>query len=488
MATSVSAADPLATLRTPLPGWLALLRSPWLWGGAATWGLYAAIPYTGAWAPFWQRYLAGHPVEYAEVGLFLVGVAILLLKVWQLSVERQAAAWTVLALAPPVDLPSTTRKIHERLTEIPRRLHRTFAVQRLVDLADYLRDRRDADGVEPHAQLLSQQALDRQHDDYGQLQTLIWAVPILGFLGTVMGITLSIANLTPEQLDSSLNSVTGGLAVAFDTTAVALIQSIVLVFGAYFVKRSESQLLAQVDEQVFKGLVSPLSAAARSSHPLVEAEAQAARALLERTESLINRQTDLWRESVDGLRERWSHTVAAQQSELTTALSGGVQSALGDHTQLLAAAREAFLSTCRAFTTEAETQLADARSQHAAHQQQLSDAWRSAWTEIQQELARERTDRAAESRQLLDGFAAHVQSTVEQLAALTTALQSQCHAVSRQSELLAEIVGQEHHLAGLQSRLTENLQALGAAETIQQSVHSLTAAIHLLTARARAAA
>ncbi|MEI2659369.1 MAG: MotA/TolQ/ExbB proton channel family protein [Bifidobacterium adolescentis] len=51
------------------------------------------------------------------------------------------------------------------------------------------------------------------------IRTITWAVPILGFLGTVIGITMAIANITPDQLESSLGEVTAGLAVAFDTTA-----------------------------------------------------------------------------------------------------------------------------------------------------------------------------------------------------------------------------------------------------------------------------
>src|SRR5690606_16439917 len=88
----------------------------------------------------------------------------------------------------------------------------------------------------------------RLHSSHALLQTVIWSIPILGFLGTVMGITLAIADVTPEQLESSLNDVTSGLAVAFDTTAVALTYSLVMGFASLFVKRREEQLLVEIDE------------------------------------------------------------------------------------------------------------------------------------------------------------------------------------------------------------------------------------------------
>jgi biopolymer transport protein ExbB/TolQ len=471
------------------PGyWRDLATSPWLWGGALTWGVYAAIPHAGEWRPLLERYLAGHPVEYVQVLLFLVGLVFLAFKSWSLLTERHGLEWAVPALRAPVQLPLAARSLRERLAELPPALLKTSSARRLADLADYLQHRSDADGLEGHSQQLSEQALDRQHAEYAQLQTIIWAVPILGFLGTVMGITLSIANITPDQLETSLDSVTGGLAIAFDTTAVALVQSIVLVFAAFFVKRSESRLLDELDRQVFKSLVSPLCGAARQASPMVEAETAAARELLSHTETLINQQTDLWRESVEGLRNRWTQTIASQQQELSTALSAGMQDSLGSHAQLLAQIRTECLDACREFTATAADQLAETRTQHASLQQQSIEAWQMAWRSLQAEMAADRSQQQDGLRALQAGFAAEVQTAVEQLRATTAAIERQYEALHRQTELLSEIVGQEEQLAGLQSRLTENLQSLHTAETIQESVHSLTAAIHLLTARARAAA
>lgn len=66
------------------------------------------------------------------------------------------------------------------------------------------------------------------------LHTAMWAMPVLGFLGTVWGIAAAVANLVPllqemeaadfggEQLSGALS----GLGVAFDTTLVALLLSI----------------------------------------------------------------------------------------------------------------------------------------------------------------------------------------------------------------------------------------------------------------------
>lgn len=465
-------------------GW-SLLASPWIWGGLLTWGVYQLVPYTGDSRELLERYLCGHPLEYVQATLFFVGTAILLGRAWRLSVEGQSAALPLPVAPGTTDSRAATSAIQHGLSQLPRRLRKTWYAERLAELAEYLWYRPSADNLERHAQRLSESAAERQHDGYAQLQTITWAIPILGFLGTVMGITLAIANVTPEQLDTSLNSVTGGLAVAFDTTAVALSQSIVIVFAAFFVRRAESRLLTAIDEKVFKGLVTPLAGAAQQADPILEAETRAARELLTRTEALIEQQTGLWQESVEGLRERWSRTLEVQQQELAAALTSGVQSTVGQHADLLAGLRQEFLNAYQHISRETLRQFTESQSQLAGQQHELRAAWEQAWNGIRQELQAERDARSQETRQMLGTFREHMETAAQQLGDATASVEVQLAAVARQTEELVSLAGQSEQLADLQERLTENLDAVRTAETMQETLHSLNAAIHLLMARAK---
>ncbi len=186
-------------------------------------------------------------------------------------------------------------------------------------------------GLEAHLKYLAEVAGERVHDSYSLLQTINWAVPIIGFLGTVVGITLAIAKVTPEQLDSSLNDVTGGLAIAFDTTTVALSFSLILVFGYQLVRRAENAVLEAVEHLGIQQLMPCLVGAEVESDPLHRAQTVAARQLIDRTDSLIHEQTELWRHAMDGLRQRWSDTLATQQQQLSHHLAEGMQTSLADH-------------------------------------------------------------------------------------------------------------------------------------------------------------
>ena len=92
------------------------------------------------------------------------------------------------------------------------------------------------------------------------MRIVIWATPMLGFLGTVVGITDALGDLGRElstsgaadaggSLNTAMEGLLAGLYVAFDTTAIALCFSIALMFIQFMLDRGESQLLDMVDQR-----------------------------------------------------------------------------------------------------------------------------------------------------------------------------------------------------------------------------------------------
>lgn len=471
--------------------------SPFIWGGALTAGVYLGLPYLPIGRELAVRYLTGHPLEYALTTLFCVSLAILGRRFIALRHERNALQQPILngvtdtkLAASPVSAPTTTTA-QSIATHVSQTLHgwgiahrRTWFGRRLQDLCEYLEGEHSSTSAEQHAKYLADEALDRCHDQYALLQTITWAVPILGFLGTVMGITLAIANVTPDQLDSSLNEVTGGLAVAFDTTALALTFSIVMVFGYFFVKRSDEQILRSVNQLILRKFIGKLPSDQRDSK-LLEAESAAARQLIHRTEELIDLQTNLWTQSVDGLRERWNQTLERQQSELTASLSDGVESTLTDHALQLHQFREEFVSAYREVSEQLSEQMADQYATQTETQKSLQHELTNLWKQIQQDLHERQLSQATQSQGWVDRLSESMSEWQQRLTRASETLESQMIAISSQTELLGRIVDQEENLVGLQQRLTENLDAVRAADAFEETLHSLNAAVHLLTARTR---
>ncbi|NJM85938.1 MAG: flagellar motor protein MotA [Hydrococcus sp. RU_2_2] len=84
---------------------------------------------------------------------------------------------------------------------------------------------------------------------------LIWAIPLLGFIGTVFGISEAVngfSNLLDkvadvEQIKEGIGTVTTGLAIAFDTTLLALLLSVAVMIPLVLIERFETRLLLGID-------------------------------------------------------------------------------------------------------------------------------------------------------------------------------------------------------------------------------------------------
>jgi len=90
---------------------------------------------------------------------------------------------------------------------------------------------------------------------YALPKILIWAVPVLGFIGTVLGIGKAIGSFEEfisqvEDIDvlrDGLIKVTEGLGTAFDTTFLALTVSLMVMIPLTLIERLEQRLLTKID-------------------------------------------------------------------------------------------------------------------------------------------------------------------------------------------------------------------------------------------------
>ena len=92
---------------------------------------------------------------------------------------------------------------------------------------------------------------------------MVWAIPILGFVGTVWGISNGIAHFSDAMtstnsvtdvsamLKENLPLVTNSLATAFDTTLLALLLSIPLMMLMLTIEKAEEAYLIDIDEVWF---------------------------------------------------------------------------------------------------------------------------------------------------------------------------------------------------------------------------------------------
>ena len=98
---------------------------------------------------------------------------------------------------------------------------------------------------------------------YSFVRVFVWAIPILGFIGTVLGIGTAVSSFSTsvaaavdlDVMKNSIGSVTSGLGVAFDTTLLALVLSLLIMLPLSALQKAEEDLLAAIDAYCERRLV-----------------------------------------------------------------------------------------------------------------------------------------------------------------------------------------------------------------------------------------
>lgn len=97
---------------------------------------------------------------------------------------------------------------------------------------------------------------------YNILRYIMWLIPSLGFIGTVIGISLALnyagGTGATEELSKLLPEITSRLAVAFYTTLLALVQSVILVFSMHIVQAREERCLNMAGQYCLDNLINRL--------------------------------------------------------------------------------------------------------------------------------------------------------------------------------------------------------------------------------------
>ena len=122
-----------------------------------------------------------------------------------------------------------------------------------------------------------------QQSSYALPRIIVWSIPVMGFIGTVMGIGESVSGFEGflskaddiDVLRDGLVNVTSGLGTAFDTTFLALTISVIVVFPLTIVERIEQQLLTRIDLTLRKEVLDRLPESSSGSQLDIKAVEEA---------------------------------------------------------------------------------------------------------------------------------------------------------------------------------------------------------------------
>ena len=217
------------------------------------------------------RVLWGNAISPVILGVFLIAILLLLSKRKKLQREKKSSQYFLSQIAPRL-IDDTTRI--ESVTDHHSDVHNNLLVNRWrrMQVSNSRVDNSDAD------QKPSELEMEHLQNSYAVPRFFVWALPIIGFVGTVWGIGQSIAffsdTMSSSQAGASVSAllqqniplVTKGLSTAFDTTFLALLLSLPATAFLVLTERDERDYLLSLDEQMRHFL-------ARRHDPVEELEA-----------------------------------------------------------------------------------------------------------------------------------------------------------------------------------------------------------------------
>jgi len=304
-----------------------ILSSPLIWGTAAylffQWLLTTHLPGI----EFLRRYTASHPIEHVETYLFFFGLTWLGIRFLNISAQRQRLSR--LRLPKRIasgDIQEEAQAVLEYLGRLPPVFHADYLVRRWKQVLQTIL--RGDDSPEDHLVVLNEQDAQRRYGDYALLRLIVWAIPILGFLGTVVGIALALGNLSPSDLEKTLLLVMSGLTVAFDTTALALGLSMILMLAQFLVQRWEDGLFDRIMRRTENEILHRFAGKKAAG-----AGADALQAVLSHWSDAavdwVRLSVQAWEQSLQRVETRWHeevrNTAESFGNRLTDALEAGLR-------------------------------------------------------------------------------------------------------------------------------------------------------------------
>lgn len=195
-------------------------------------------------------------VNFAETFVLSWGLGILILKFQKLAHQRNALLLDVLPERLGREItPENVGLFIDHVYKLPVRLRDSLMTNRIRKALELFEAR--ANNAEVAHMMSTQSEIDsvRIAGSYSLVKVFIWAIPILGFIGTVLGLSEAIGNFQGvmggvKDIDSLMNSlggVTSGLGTSFDTTLLGLIYSMILSFPQSSLQKAEEDTLNNID-------------------------------------------------------------------------------------------------------------------------------------------------------------------------------------------------------------------------------------------------
>jgi biopolymer transport protein ExbB/TolQ len=175
--------------------------------------------------------------------LMFWALAIMGFKARQLTRERALLDLDLVPIAEGMRiLPEDTREFARQVQAMPEANQRMLLPRALMNALRRFNSTRNIQDVSSSTNIVFESEADRLESELSMIRYISWAIPSIGFIGTVRGIGEALAQ-ADKAVQGDIAGVTQSLGVAFNSTFIALLISIFLMFLVYQLQLLQERLV-----------------------------------------------------------------------------------------------------------------------------------------------------------------------------------------------------------------------------------------------------
>jgi biopolymer transport protein ExbB/TolQ len=151
-------------------------------------------------------------------------------------------------------LPDDTREYTRQIEALPIEVRSSLlprAIRAALGRFAATRNVQDA-AMASHA--VCQAAADSLDSELSMLRYIAWAIPAIGFIGTVRGIGNALGQ-AQKAVTGDISGVTSGLGITFNSTLIALLFSIFVMFLLHSLQRTQERLVLDAETYLDEHLI-----------------------------------------------------------------------------------------------------------------------------------------------------------------------------------------------------------------------------------------
>ena len=200
------------------------------------------------------------PEQESEFVLCLWALAIMAAKWVAANRERRLLEHELVPVAAGGRiLPEDAREYARQMQALPEAQKRLLLPRTLLAALGRFRTTRSVQDASATAREVCAAESDRLDSELAMIRYIAWAIPSIGFIGTVRGIGDALTQ-AHRAVQGDISGVTEALGVAFNSTLVALLLSLVLMFVLHQLQLRQERLVLETEGYVDEHLLQHLQA------------------------------------------------------------------------------------------------------------------------------------------------------------------------------------------------------------------------------------